>query len=66
MLVILQEGTNAELRKFMGQSLWTAAFLEFTKICYFYQQQGDTCCMPPIGLVKVMLFNPKHSHQSYQ
>ena len=30
MLVILQEGTNAERRKFMGQSLWTAAFLEFT------------------------------------
>lgn len=31
MLVILQEDTNAEPRKFMGQSLWTAVFLEFMK-----------------------------------
>lgn len=30
MLVILQEGTNVEPRKFMGQSLWRAVFLEFT------------------------------------
>ena len=27
MLVILQEGTNPEPSKFMGQSLWTVVFL---------------------------------------
>lgn len=30
MLVILQEGTNVEPKKFMGQSQWTDVFLEFT------------------------------------
>lgn len=53
MLVILQEGTNVEPKKFIGQSQWTAVFLEFTNKPVDYTRDR--------GISAVCLLHVKHN-----